>query len=76
MLKEAVPKLARVAFSIIRVVRLYTRGKEDLSDRGGRAGVSIQHWEVRAAALETAFATQKKKRPDGIYVPPGGRNAC
>ena len=74
LLKEAVPKLSRVAVlynpaspGAMREV------KEDLSIAARALGLTIQHWEVRAAdELETAFAAKKKERPDGIYVPSSG----
>jgi putative tryptophan/tyrosine transport system substrate-binding protein len=76
LLKEAVPKLVRVA-------ALY----EPTSPGGGASrevkevlpvvaralGLTIQPWEVRAAdGFERVFAALNKQRPDGLYVIPGG----
>ena len=47
--------------------------KEDLPIAARALGLTIQHWEVRAAdELERAFAAKKKERPDGLYVPSSG----
>ena len=73
LLKEAVPKLARVAVlydpanppSVIEV-------KEDLPVAARALGLTIQPWEVRAADdFERVFAAINKQRPDGLYVPGG-----
>jgi putative ABC transport system substrate-binding protein len=71
LLKEAVPKLSRVAV-------LYNPDspgamhevKEDLPIAARALGLTIQHWEVRAVdEFERAFAVKKKERTDGLYVP-------
>jgi len=73
LLKEAVPKIARVAvlyepalpFIVIEV-------KEVLPVAARALGLTIQPWEVRAADdFEKVFATLNKQRPDGLYVPSG-----
>jgi putative tryptophan/tyrosine transport system substrate-binding protein len=70
LLKEAVPKLARVAL-------LYDPAnppsvhdvKEVLPVAARVLGVTIQSWEVRAADdFERVFATLSKQRPGGLYV--------
>jgi ABC-type uncharacterized transport system substrate-binding protein len=70
LLKEAVPKLARVAL-------LYDPAnppsvhdvKEVLPVAARVLGVTIQSWEVRAADdFEMLFATLNKQRPGGLYV--------
>jgi putative ABC transport system substrate-binding protein len=70
LLKEAVPKVARVAVlydpanpsSVLSV-------KEDLPAAARALGFSIQPWEVRAAdGFEKVFAAMGKQRPDGLYV--------
>jgi putative ABC transport system substrate-binding protein len=74
LLKEAVPKLARVAVlydpalpGIARVV------KEDLPVAARALGLTVRSWEVRNAdGFEKAFAVLNKERPDGLYVPAGG----
>ena len=73
LLKEAVPKLARVAVlydpanpaSVLEV-------KEVLPVAARALGLTIQPWEVRAAdGFEKVFAALNKQRPDGLYVPGG-----
>ena len=73
LLKEAVPKLARVAVlydpaipaSVLEV-------KEVLPAAARGLGLTIQPWEVRAADdFDRVFAALNKQRPDGLYVPSG-----
>ena len=73
LLKEAVPKLARVAVlydpatpaSVLEV-------KEVLPVAARALGLTLQPWEVRAAdGFEKVFAALNKQRPDGLYVPGG-----
>ena len=70
LLKEAVPKLARVAVlydpanppSVLEV-------KEVLPVAARALGLTIRSWEVRAADdFEKVFAALNKERPDGLYV--------
>jgi putative ABC transport system substrate-binding protein len=74
LLKEAVPKLARVAV-------LYDPGNRDseldvkevlpVTARG--LGLTLQPWEVRGTDdFDRVFAAMGKQRPDGLYVPPDG----
>jgi ABC-type uncharacterized transport system substrate-binding protein len=74
LLKEAVPKIARVAVlydpadpsSVVEV-------KEVLPVAARAVGLTIQRWEVRAAAdFERVFAALSKQRPDGLFVGGGG----
>ncbi len=78
LLKEAVPKLARVAVlydpanpaNVLEV-------KEVLPVAARALGLTVQPWEVRAADdFEKVFAALNKQRPDGLYVPRGPANAC
>ena len=78
LLKEAVPKIARVAVlydpanpgNVLEV-------KEVLPVAARALGLTIQPWEVRAADdFERVFAALSKQRPDGLYVPGGPANAC
>ena len=70
LLKEAVPKLARVAVlydpanpGSVREV------KEDLPVAARALRLTLQPWEVRAADdFEKVFAALNKQRPDGLYV--------
>ena len=70
LLKEAVPKLARVAVlyepaSPPSVIEL----KEYLPAAARALRLAIQPWEVRGAdGFEKVFATLNKQRPDGLYV--------
>ena len=73
LLKQAVPKLARVAVfyepanpSSIREL------KELLPDAARALGLTLQPWEVRGTDdFDKIFAAMGKRRPDGLYVPPG-----
>ena len=71
LLKEAVPKLTRVAVlyepdSGAGVLEV----KEVLPTAARGLGLTIQPWEVRAAGgFEKVFAALNKQRPDGLYVP-------
>jgi putative ABC transport system substrate-binding protein len=73
LLKEAVPKVVRVAV-------LYASAsptgalevKEDLPIAARALKLTIQPWEVRAAEdFDRIFAALNKQRPDGLYVPSG-----
>jgi putative tryptophan/tyrosine transport system substrate-binding protein len=73
LLKEAVPKVARVAVlyeaanhpSLIEV-------KEVLPVAARALGLTIQAWEIQGAdAFDGAFAALNKQRPDGLYVSGG-----
>jgi putative tryptophan/tyrosine transport system substrate-binding protein len=74
LLKEAVPKVARIAVlhdptnaASIRDV------KQVLPVAASALGLTIQPWEVRDAdGLEKVFAALNKERPDGLYVPGSG----
>jgi putative ABC transport system substrate-binding protein len=74
LLKEAVPKLARVAVlynpaTAFNVLEL----KEVLPVAARALGLTIQPWEVRAADdFERVFAAMGKQRADGLYVLGGG----
>ena len=70
LLKEAVPKLARVAVlydpaNLASVLEV----KEVLPVAARALGLTVQSWEVRAADdFERVFAALNKQRPDGLYV--------
>jgi len=73
LLKEAVPKVARVAVvyepasppSVIEVKKILPVAARSL-------GLTIQNWEVRdAGGFEKLFAALNKQRPDGLYLSPG-----
>jgi putative ABC transport system substrate-binding protein len=75
LLKEAVPKLARVAVlyepaaapaSVIEV-------KEVLPVAARALGLTLQPWQLGAADdFDRVFAALNKQRPDGLYVTAGG----
>jgi putative ABC transport system substrate-binding protein len=73
LLKEAVPKLGRVAVlyesaSASAVLEL----KEILPVSARALGLTLQPWEVRSADdFERVFAAMGKQRPDGLYVSVG-----
>ena len=73
LLKEAVPKLGRVAVvyepaspaSVIEV-------KEILPVAARALALTVRSWEVRdAGGFEKVFAAMSKERPDGLYVAGG-----
>jgi putative ABC transport system substrate-binding protein len=75
LLREAVPKVARVAVLYDPSVPGTTREvKEDLPVAAHTLGLTLQPWEVRAVDdFEKVFAALNKQRPDGLYVPGGGQ---
>jgi ABC-type uncharacterized transport system substrate-binding protein len=70
LLKEAIPKLARVAVLYDPANRTSVVEVKELLPAAARAlGLTIQPWEVRAAdGFEKVFAALNKQRPDGLYV--------
>jgi putative tryptophan/tyrosine transport system substrate-binding protein len=70
LLKEAVPKLARVAVLYDPAIPGNVREvKEDLPAVARALGLTIQPWEVRDAdGFEKVFTGLSKERPDGLYV--------
>src|SRR5262245_25203645 len=75
LLKEAANKVARVAVLYDPVNLSFTRElKEVLPDAARALKLSIQYWEVPDAdGLDRIFVAMGKQRPDGLYVPTGGR---
>ena len=73
LLKEAVPKLARVAVLYEPVNPSSVRAVKEVLPVAARAlRLTIQPWEVRDAnGFEKVFAALNKQRPDGLYVPRG-----
>src|SRR6266545_2967650 len=74
LLKEAVPKIARVAVLYEPAIPGSVLEVKDVLPVAARAlGLTIQPWEVRAADdFERVFAAISKWRPDGLYVPAAG----
>jgi putative tryptophan/tyrosine transport system substrate-binding protein len=71
LLKEAVPKLSRVAVLYDPANPPTVREVKEVLPVPARAlGLTIRSWEVRAAdEFEQVFAAVTKWRPDGLYVP-------
>jgi putative ABC transport system substrate-binding protein len=74
LLKEAVPKLVRVAVLYDPATPRGVREvKEDLPVAARALKLTIQPWEVRRTDdFERVFAAINKQRPDGLYVAIGG----
>jgi putative ABC transport system substrate-binding protein len=70
LLKEAVPRVVRVAFLYESANPGSLRElKEGLPSAAHTLGLTVQPWEVRAAdGLDRVFAALNKERPDGLYV--------
>jgi putative ABC transport system substrate-binding protein len=73
LLKEAVPKLARVAVLYDPAASSPVHEVKEVLPVAARAlRLTIQPWEVRAAdGFENVFAALNKQRPDGLYVTGG-----
>jgi putative tryptophan/tyrosine transport system substrate-binding protein len=73
LLKEAVPKLARVAVLYDPASPGIVLDVKEVLPVAARAlGLTIQPWEVRDAdGFERIFAALNKQRPDGLSVAPG-----
>ena len=78
LLKEAVPKLARVAVLYDPAALSSVHEVKEVLPAAARAlGLTIQPWEVRRAdGFEKVFAALNKQRPDGLYVSGGPANGC
>ena len=74
LLKEAVPRLARVAFLYDPAGVAAVLAVNEVIPVAARAlGLTLQPWEVRAADdFDKVFAAISKQRPDGLYVHGGG----
>jgi putative ABC transport system substrate-binding protein len=71
LLKEAVPKVARVAVLYDPALPGPVREVKEVLPVAARAlRLTLQPWEVRAANdFDRVFASLNKQRPDGLYVP-------
>src|SRR5262245_4419278 len=74
LLKEAVPKLSRVAVLYVPSNPASIPEVKEVLPAVARAlGLTLRVWEVRAADdFESVFGALSKQRPDGLYVPGGG----
>ena len=72
LLKQAVPKLARVAVLYDPAFPGTVREVKEVLPAAARAlRLTLQPWEVRDAdGFEKVFAALNKQRPDGLYVAP------
>jgi putative ABC transport system substrate-binding protein len=73
LLKEAVPKLVRVAVLYDPATRASViELKEDLPVAARALGLTIQPWEVRTVdGFDRVFSALNKDRPDGLFVTGG-----
>ena len=73
LLKEAVPKLARVAVLYDPAASSAVLEVKEVLPVAARAlGLTVRFWEVRAAdGFERVFAALNKQRPEGLYVTGG-----
>jgi putative tryptophan/tyrosine transport system substrate-binding protein len=73
LLKEAVPKVARVAVLYNPVTPVGVRELKEVLPVAARAlGLTLQPWEVGSADdIDRVFASMGKQRPDGLYVTAG-----
>ena len=74
LLKEAVPKLARVVVLYDPVAQGSILGQKEVLPIAARAlGLTLRAGEIRAAGdFDSVFATLNKQRPDGLYVTTAG----
>jgi putative tryptophan/tyrosine transport system substrate-binding protein len=69
LLKEAVPKVTRVAVLYDPATNAIET-KEVLPAAARALGLTVRSWEVRGTGgFEKVFAALNKQRPDGLYVP-------
>src|SRR5262245_25757072 len=73
LLKEAVPKVTRVAVLYDPATLDTAREVKEVLPVAARAlGLTVRSWELRDAdGFEKVFAALNKQRPDGLYVPGG-----
>jgi putative tryptophan/tyrosine transport system substrate-binding protein len=69
LLKEAVPKLARVAVLHDPALPPNVLELKAVQTAAPALGLTIQPWEIRGTDdFDRVFAAQNKQRPDGLYV--------
>jgi putative ABC transport system substrate-binding protein len=74
LLKEAVPKITRVAVLYDPGAQGSVLGEKEVLPIAARAlALTLRGWEVRAADdFDSVFAALNKQRPDGLYVTTAG----
>jgi putative ABC transport system substrate-binding protein len=74
LLKEAIPKITRVAVLYDPANRTSVRDVKEVLPAAARGlKLTIRSWEIgNANSLESLFAALNKERPDGLYVLPSG----
>ena len=74
LIKEAVPKISRVAVFYDPAFRPSVIDVKDVLPVAARAlGLNLQPWEIRNADdFDRVFAAMGKQRPDGLYIPAAG----
>jgi putative tryptophan/tyrosine transport system substrate-binding protein len=73
LLKEGVPKLARIAVLYSPTASNVVHVKEVLPVAARGLKLTLQPWEIRTANdFEKVFATVEQRRTDGLIVLPGG----
>src|ERR1043166_3420502 len=74
LLKEAVPKLVRVAVLYDPIIPASVIELKEVVPVAARAlGLTVRSWEIRGAdGIDGVFAAMGKDHPDGLYVPGGG----
>jgi putative ABC transport system substrate-binding protein len=73
LLKEAVPKLARVAALYEPANPASVREVKEVLPAAARGlGLTVRSWDVRdAVGFDNVFTALNKQRPDGLYLTPG-----
>ena len=72
LLKEVVPKLARVAVLYDPAIPTNVRDVKEIPPVARALGLTVSFWEVRVAEdFDRVFAALNKERPDGLYVQGG-----
>jgi len=72
VLKEAVPKITRVALLYQPAITVSVLDVKEVLPVARGLGLTVRSWEIReAAGFEPVFTALNKERPDGLYVPPG-----
>lgn len=73
LLREAVPKLVRVAVLCDSTIPSNVREQKDIQSAALGLGLTVRSWTARdLAGIEKAFAAIGKERPDALYVCQGG----